>query len=97
MQIAPVEAWLIWSYLELQGCADWSYLDLSAVPFALTLAVSSGIYRYPAVSTEIECGGAEAEVAKKTKGSPGALQVGGYDLDSGRKNVLVRIAPDSSG
>ena len=31
VQIAPDETWLIWSYLELQGCADWSYLHLSAV------------------------------------------------------------------
>ena len=31
VQIAPDETSLIWSYLELQGCADWSYLDLSAV------------------------------------------------------------------
>ena len=29
--VAPGETWLIWSYLQLQGYADWSYLHLSAV------------------------------------------------------------------
>jgi len=46
VQIAPDETSLIWSYLELQGCADWSYLDLSA-------AHSSGIQRYLPISSGI--------------------------------------------
>jgi hypothetical protein len=35
VQMGPVKAWLIRSYLEWRGCAEWSYLELSGVVMRL--------------------------------------------------------------